>query len=434
MFFVFAWYINVGARGGIFEAIRFELLVGWFLLLVCIGLLAIRPINMNHSKSIVFSIVILLFFIVVQLPFAADPVRAKFFFQDRVIKFAMMAIYIVVLVRSPRTSLWFILAFLFACFYITQESVQGLISGGLYWQNQGIMRLHGSVKMYVHPNSLAGLAMGVIPFVVYLFPVLRNKIIRIGLAMVFSTSLICVIYSGSRTAYVAILAFALYWWLVSSQKIKFLFIGLVVFIVGYAVIPQQYLQRLESISGEEASGHSKETRIIILEDAWAIFLENPQGVGVASFPAVRRARFGRFQDTHNLYLEVATNLGIQGLLSFSIYIVILFRALLHLKRDLSKQKESLSRAYYKVSVGPGLKRLLSKQISDLDLVIGVIKAVLGFIFVRLVLGFFGMDLYEIYWWFAGGLAISLLNFQATLSSKSEWLQNVLGEQPARKIS
>jgi len=32
-----------------------------------------------------------------------------------------------------------------------------------------------------------------------------------------------------------------------------------------------------------------------------------------------------------------------------------------------------------------------------------------FIMIRLVLGLFGMDLYEIYWWFAFSLTISLSN-------------------------
>jgi len=37
------------------------------------------------------------------------------------------------------------------------------------------------------------------------------------------------------------------------------------------------------------------------------------------------------------------------------------------------------------------------------------RAVSLFIIIRLGLGLFGMDLYEIYWWFILGLAISLNN-------------------------
>jgi len=40
--------------------------------------------------------------------------------------------------------------------------------------------------------------------------------------------------------------------------------------------------------------------------------------------------------------------------------------------------------------------------------IGVAKAIMGFIVIRLALGLFGMDLYEPYWWFGAGLAFNLV--------------------------
>ncbi len=59
-------------------------------------------------------------------------------------------------------------------------------------------------------------------------------------------------------------------------------------------------------------------------------------------------------------------------------------------------------------LSPPMKLGIKKLLSDLLLLQAICRALAGFIFVRLVLGIFGMDLYEIYWWFAGGLAISLL--------------------------
>jgi putative inorganic carbon (HCO3(-)) transporter len=51
----------------------------------------------------------------------------------------------------------------------------------------------------------------------------------------------------------------------------------------------------------------------------------------------------------------------------------------------------------------------------------VSKAVYFFIAVRLFLGLFGMDLYEIYWWFSSGLAISLFNINKYSEIKTEKL-------------
>lgn len=46
-------------------------------------------------------------------------------------------------------------------------------------------------------------------------------------------------------------------------------------------------------------------------------------------------------------------------------------------------------------------------IYDLSLIRAAAMAVSGYIYIRLVLGFFGMDLYEIYWWIGLGMTIAL---------------------------
>ncbi len=82
-------------------------------------------------------------------------------------------------------------------------------------------------------------------------------------------------------------------------------------------MPQDYWERFYSIFTEQDKvGQSISLRKQIIEDAWQVFLQNPLGVGVGAFPLVRGEMFNRLQDTHNLYLEAATNLGIQGLILF----------------------------------------------------------------------------------------------------------------------
>jgi len=417
--FVVAWYMNWGARRGPFGAMRFEFVVGWILLLACGWLVANSRIDFSRSRSLLMAASALLLMMIVQIPFAADPVMAKFIFFERgVMKFTMMGFFILVMVQSPRTMLWFLLAFLFACLYVTQESVQGLISGGLYWQNQGVMRLHGAVRMYAHPNSLAGVAMGVVPFVVFLFPVVKSKLIRLGLLTVLATSSICVIFSGSRTAYVAIIAFLFYWWGVSQHKVRFLLIAVAIVVVAYPALPEQYRSRFKSITGSEAEGHSKQSRITILGDAWDIFLSNPAGVGLASFPAKRMQRFGRRQDTHNLYFEVATNLGVQGLVAFLAFIFLLFRGNREVVRCLGNWSRVFEPYQKRSGLSPPVRRVVDVFLADLALLTAAAKATAGFVFVRLMLGFFGMDMYEIYWWFALGMTVALLNLLTPVGKRA----------------
>ena len=400
-----------GARRAIFSKLRIEFVLGLALTIICSTIISQRPVKLAGqpaARNVLVGIGLLFFVMLSHIPFAADGTLARTIFFDRVIKFAMMTFFMVAVIRSPRAMRWFLAAFLFSCFYITQESTRGLISGGLVWQNQGIMRLHGAVPIYAHPNSLGGLAMGTLPFVLFLFPALRWRY-RLLLVPLLVTALVCVIYSGSRTAYVALGVLLVYWWSQSRHKIRNALLAVVIGAALIPVIPQQYIGRFESIGGHEAEGESKEARIQILKDAWAVFQKYPMGIGVASFPAVRERMFHREQDTHNLYFEVATNLGVQGL------VVFFFLVGFDVRRpapgaDAGSAARSVG--WYpccdgKVSRGREVLSVAARTRRSRFLGAAA-QATAGFLIVRLALGVFGMDLYEVYWWFLAGMAFCLL--------------------------
>jgi len=257
--------------------------------------------------------------------------------------------------------------------------------------------------------------------VVFLFPVIKKLYLRIGLLGLFTTSTICVIYSGSRTAYIAIVAFIVYWYFISKRKSQFITIGLIVGSLVIFILPEQYIGRFKSITGEEAEGHSRDTRIVILEDAMQILMENPAGVGVGSFPAVRMERFGRKQDTHNLYFEVATNLGIQGLIIFLIFVGIMLRSFWRSRSSYLRQLQAIKILLRQPNLTPGVRKVALGHHRDLHFLVALCQAGAGFIYLRLVLGLLGMDLYEVYWWFGVGLAICLTNLLTHCSNKTRFL-------------
>ncbi|MCK4306021.1 MAG: O-antigen ligase family protein, partial [Candidatus Eisenbacteria sp.] len=286
----------------------------------------------------------------------------------------------------------------------------------------GVPRLHGSVPIYSHPNSLGGVSMGAIPYVVFLFPVVRTWLLRIPMLVLAATATTCVLYTGSRTAYVAFFAFGLVWFFMSRRKKRWLIIALVISAVAYPVIPQHYKERFTSITGQEAEGQSKGARTEILRDAWQILLENPAGVGIASFPTVRQQRFGRSQDTHNLYLEVAINLGIQGLVVFLALVACILGACRQAQRRFEDQRKRICDLVMRRDLPPSIRGDLRTHDRDLEFFIAVTQATWGFLFIRLVVGLFGSDLYEIYWWFCAGLAISLLTLAVTTFEKTRFLR------------
>ncbi len=394
--YVFCRYLQIGYRVPVLGAIRFEFLYAGFLTAVIL----LKGEKVQWDKKLLTSVLLLFLVMVIQVPFSFDVAYSYEVFIDRVVKFSFLSFFIVSFVRSPRHMFFFIAAFLLACGKMGQEGLLGQITGHMVWENQGVMRLHGSTPIYGHPNSFSGMALGTIPFIIYLFP-LANKWQKLVLAILFIFAANIIVHTGSRTGYVAFFILIFFMFLNSQNKKKALLILCAGLTLLISVIDVQYTERFNSIfTGKDKEGRSTEVRKEILSDSFEIFLEYPLGVGVSAFPTVRAMKFGRSQDTHNLYLEVATNLGIQGLIVFGFFIKTMISSLRRVQKTL------------RMFVDLGASRggdlpFISKK--ELQFLLAITNAVLMFLVARLGLGLFGMDLYEIYWWFSFGLTAALCN-------------------------
>lgn len=396
--YVLIWYLQIGYRITALGAIRFEF---WYaFVLAIVGMVFTPKIELNHK--LVACVLLYFFVLLVQLPFSYDFVRSYDIFVDRILKFSALAFFIISFVRSPKHLKFFLAAFLLACFKMGQEGLLGRVTGALVWENQGIMRLHGTTPLYTHPNSLAGMALGTLPFIYFLWP-LSSKAVKVLLAVLCVFSLNIVLYTGSRTGYVGLIVFLLFILLTSANKKKVLLYTFAAIIICAPLVPTDYSERFQSIfTRQEKEGQSAEARITILKDAVQVFAEHPLGVGISAFPKVRMEKFGRFQDTHNLYLEVATNLGVQGIVVFLVLLFSLFKT----------QRRIYSWAAGNLKLFPDSGAMIHK---DLFLIKQVTLATSSFVVIRLALGLFGMDLYEIYWWFAIGVTIALANIARHMS-------------------
>lgn len=397
--YVVIWYLQIGYRIKLLGSIRFE-----FIYAAILALLAIFSGGLARLKTPVLKYVILLFMaIIVSTMFSYDPEKSWTVFIDRVVKFSFMFIFISAFVRSPKHLVFFLGAFLLACLKMGQEGFVGKITGSMLWENQGVMRLHGTTPLYEHPNSFAGMALGTIPFIYYLIPI-SPKWVKAVLYVGALFALNIIIFTGSRTGYVALITCIAFIFFKSKFKKKFVIWAMIIAFLGLPFIPQDYVERFTSIfSGQDKEGHSIDKRKEILEDAWQIFLDHPLGVGVAAFPYVRYKTYGRFQDTHNLYLEVATNLGLQGLIIFLLFVANMLKQLNSIAKSAEKQMAELSSEQQLA----GVKNDIQKHIENVKLLYATSSATILFLVIRLALGLFGMDMYEIYWWFALGLTTAL---------------------------
>jgi len=165
--YILTWYLQLGNRVELLQAVRFEFLLGAFLsLFALMEIVKVRESSPLRGPVLCFLGVMGLYVLI-----SVDPAYSWHIYSERVIKFSMMAVFLAVFIRTPWALKLVIGAFLLAMLKLGQEGFVGWWTGGLVWQNQGIMRLHGSTPLYAHPNSFSGMAVGCLPFIYYLYPV-----------------------------------------------------------------------------------------------------------------------------------------------------------------------------------------------------------------------------------------------------------------------
>lgn len=413
--YILVWFLEPGNRIPLLGAIRFEFLLGTVLVGAAAISIAAR-VESNRSRLTKY-ICLYFLFLLAHLSVSQYFWESWDAFTNWILKFSCMALFTYAFVRSPRTLRIFVAVLLLAFFKIGQEALWGKVTGSMVWENQGIMRLNGTPGRFGHPNSLSGFAVSMLPFVYYLFPVVQRKWkLCLLLLAVFAINII--VFTGSRTGYLAVIAVSTFLWLRSTKKGRFVAVLVMIVVAGLPFIPEQYEARFTSaFVGREVEGNSKQERLEIAGDAWDLFLANPQGLGIYAFRSSRRDQLGkRPMDTHNLYLQVLSDLGVFGSVVFLLLVFALWRELRARARVLAQNERALSSALSRA--GPEDVRWGYQHLADVRFMRATSSAFLAYVFVRLVLGFFGHDLYEIYWWLASGASIAIVNMEAIAAART----------------
>jgi putative inorganic carbon (HCO3(-)) transporter len=419
LFYVVYWYLQGGYRFPVLGQMRFE-----FLLAAILSAIAL-PTYLGKARKARTSLyawaAVLIGLMAVMTIFSVAPSVSLETFVDRVLKFSLQALFIAAFVRSPAQLKWYMAAFLVAFLKMGQEGFFGTLGGSMTWMNQGIPRLHGATPVYFHPNAFAGSQLASIPFLFFFFP-LAPRWLRVVMIVQATFAAFVIVFSGSRAGYVGAVGGLGALLVLSQNKKKALVWALIIGATALPFIPDSYVRRAGTIfTQEEIAGHSMDARTRIIADAWAVFLTQPFGIGVKAFPTVREWRFGRTQDTHNLYLEVATNLGIQGLFVFGGFIVALWRTLACLGKNLDAQIDSMRQGHSQGLGHEGTADPIAQHLNDLRMMRATVAAAMGFLIIRGILGLFGHNFYEIYWWFLLGLTIAILNMNLVAAERTERL-------------
>lgn len=420
---VVSWWLEVGLRVEFLATIRFE-----FLLAGAATACAILRRSSQRRARVVGNpgsntdiVRWMIIFVVVQLlslPLAADFDVAWNAVLNRVVKYAILGFLISEYVISPATLRAYLLSSLVAFMKIGQEAFLGKITGSMIWENQGVPRLFGSQgSMFGHPNSLSGKTVSMLPFIWYLYSVVKSRWVRwlILLQVVFALNII--IFTASRTGYLTFIAAALLIIMLSDRgKGRMLLYAAGLALLAIVLVPQEYQERfMSAFTGKESEGHSSDTRKGLFFDSINVFLNHPLGIGAECFPIVQDRADRNAQETHNLYTQILAESGIQGMVCFLGLLTVIIRKALWVRRRLGKLVTLLETQRSRAP--PDRAGPIDKEILDNKLLLGTANALVVFTLVRLILGIFGHDLFEIYWWLAAGLTMSLHKMLATAEQR-----------------
>ena len=223
----------------------------------------------------------------------------------------------------------------------------------------GHYRVQGVENTIMEDNNQLGviIASG-LPLILYLQAQARLNYVRWALLALFGASVLAIIGTHSRGAFVALIVFASFYWLRARRKLTLLVAFLALMIPAVAFMPQTWTERMETIADatDDASFMGRVDSWIINAELAAKHpitgagLRNPYQPAIAA--TVDPARAPRAKAAHSIYFEV---LGGAGFVGLGIYLALLGLPFLtaysmYKRKDDPKVKPWMSRFGYAAQV------------------------------------------------------------------------------------
>lgn len=271
---------------------------------------------------------------------------------DQGIEYAkMVVLYLLMLsVADDEESLKILIkAYVFSmCFYMLHSLLE--FHNGRHVYRMGIIRMVGVDSTFSDPNAFGGSIVLSLPFAYALLKTEINKWLKNVYIGYFVLAIICVVLTGSRSSFVALLLLGLLWAIAQKGARKFKIMALVIpmlFIV-WGLMPTEKQDRIRTLwnpeAGPENAQSSAEGRLEGFKVSWKMFKQVPftgVGAGGNNFVGYRIANkideegHESATQAHNLYGQVLAEFGILGTLLFSGLIISIFRFCLTIRRHMS---------------------------------------------------------------------------------------------------
>jgi len=269
-----------------------------------------KPKFVWHTPSILM--VIFLGWCLLTTLFAINPSASSELM--RFIKIMLTVAIVLMIIRSKKQIVIFVAVIAASIgFYSTKGGIFAVLTGGKF-------RVWGPPDSFIEGNNELALAtLMVLPLMFFLLTEVKNKWIKFALMAGIGFSVLSVIASYSRGAFLAMIVTAGFLWLKSKIKIPLAIVGFVFALAALPLIPQQWWDRMDTIENYEEDA-SAMGRINSWTMAFNLAKARPLGGGFRTFGPTTFALYApdpsKIHDAHSIYFEIMAEQGFIGLLLF----------------------------------------------------------------------------------------------------------------------
>ena len=335
--FVVSWFLHVPARIPALAGIRFDLA-----LVIVAGALAFVSRNDSapaRRSNLWWAVIALSAYFLVTIPLVQWPGSVLKFGLELWVKAVVFYFLTVRLVTTERRLQVFLLVFLLCQAFRVVEPVYLHVTTG-YWGSFASManwefmnRLAGAPHDVVNPNGLAFVVLTVICFAHYLWT--GNWLGRVAYLGILAVGLYALALTGSRSGMAGLVVVFGAIWLRSRHKVILALVAVGLIAWATPRLSSDLLDRYVSLVDSSAkNAGTAASRVAHVRKGFGVAMRRPlfgHGVGTSREALANFA--GVDQPAHNLYAEVAIELGLVGLLVFLGFMVVLARDLWGHRRE-----------------------------------------------------------------------------------------------------
>ena len=339
--FTISWFLHLGARFPILGLVRFDLL------LVCVlfFLLLQKQDNSSVKETQIGKLIkAILIYSILTVPFVEWPGSVINNGIESFIKAAVFYYFTVVFIKAEDKLKKFIVVFV-GCqlfrivepFYLhITEGYWGSIASMANWEY--LNRLAGAPFDTVNPNGLAFIVCTVLPFLYYFSGL--GWINRLAFIIFTPICIYVLILTGSRTGFLGLVIIFIVIFVKSNKRFLFGSVGLLAVIVGFPLLDTDTQDRYLSTfgMGQKNQGTANDRNEGVKKDFMVALRRPIFGHGLGTSREANANFEGRDQPSHNLYGEVAQELGFFGLIIVIWFIRSIFAALAQCKQVFIRYK------------------------------------------------------------------------------------------------